>query len=437
MPETPQKLHSHGEPKGAQENRSEAPLGATTDATFDAVIVGAGLVGSASALALGKIGLKVALIDAGQSLSFDPVPERVKASDFSARVSAITPANAEFLRSLGVWEKLSSAMVLPYRDMSVWDELGTAKIDFHALEYQRHELGYILENQNLLAALHSEISLLDNIQFIEETKLLACTINEHTRRLSLSDGHDLIAKLVVGADGANSSVRRMLGIETREWDYEQTAIVCTIKSEQSHQFCARQRFSEHGPIAFLPLADTLQDPEQEARFCSLVWSLDHEQALQKLKLSDEAFKQALFAESEGQLGDILDVSERFAFPLRQLHAKTYIKPSALLVGDSAHAIHPLAGQGVNQGFKDVACLLAIVKQACEQEAELNHDVFLRRYQRQRQFDNMRMMGAMEGFKRLFGNADPILRLVRNVGLGAVNKHTFIKRQIVQSAMGLS
>jgi 2-octaprenylphenol hydroxylase len=421
-------------------NASSEQLTAGADSgknQFDVIVVGAGMVGAVTALALGGLGLNVALVDAGKSLCFSPNVSRASVHDYSARVSAITPANAEFLKSLGVWGKLLEAMALPYQDMSVWDKLGTAKIDFHAAEYQRQELGFIVENQHLLAALHSEIAVTETIHVVEDATLLACNLSGCERDVKLSDGRELTSKLVVGADGANSSLRRLLGIETREWDYEQTAIVCTLESERSHQLCARQRFSEHGPIAFLPLADTASEAGKHERFCSLVWSLDHEEAQQKLALSEEAFRQALYAESEGQLGEIVDVSQRFSFPLRQMHAKTYIKPKAVLVGDAAHAIHPLAGQGVNQGFKDAACLVAVMAQACNSGAELSHDVFLKRYQRQRQFDNMRMMGAMEGFKRLFGNPDPILRLVRNVGLGLANKHTLVKRQIVQSAMGLS
>ncbi len=232
-------------------------------------------------------------------------------------------------------------------------------------------------------------------------------------------------------------MRRTLNIPTREWDYQQSAIVCTVETEKSHEQTAWQRFSERGPVAYLPLRDTLRaDDARHSHFSSIVWSLDTEQARLMYSLDDNAFSKALAKELEGRLGQIKTVSERFMFSLRQRHAKAYVAEQAVLLGDAAHTIHPLAGQGLNLGLNDVHALVRIIEDAQRKGYELAHPVLLKRYQRQRKGENLAMMLGMEGFKRLFGSGDPLLRLLRNTGVNTVNEHTFIKRQIATRAMGL-
>ena len=204
---------------------------------------------------------------------------------------------------------------------------------------------------------------------------------------------------------------------------------------QAHGLVARQRFSESGPVAFLPLNHTL-DAGKQSRFCSIVWSIDTAKADAVMALSDEAFSAQLAAQIEGELGGIKAVSKRFKFPLRQRHAKRYAAKQAILIGDAAHSIHPLAGQGLNLGLDDVQALSGIAQDAKAKSYPLGHPVLLKRYERTRKSENLAMMLGMEGFKRLFGAQDPVLRLLRNIGVDTVNRHTLVKRQIAKKAMGL-
>jgi len=411
-----------------------------TKSHFDVAIVGAGIAGATTAIALSRAGLKVCLMDA-QTPTFDVGFKRETASGFAPRVSAITPANAEWLNELGVWSLLRPEQVLGYQNMEVWEQLGSGRIRFDAHDYQRQALGYIVENDMLLAAClkalgHEETRPCQRFfgHRIERCEYVAA---EQAYQLRLDDERIVNAKLLVGADGANSMVRRILNIPTREWDYDQSAIVCTVRTEQAHQNTAWQRFSEQGPVAYLPLNDTLDETHDDhGHFCSIVWSLDTAKSEEMFALDDTEFSRLLSRELEEQLGEITDISKRFKFPLRQRHAKTYIAKQALLVGDAAHTIHPLAGQGLNLGLSDVKALVDVLQKASDKSYDITHPVLLKQYQRARKTENLSMMLGMEGFKRLFGSTDPLLRWLRNTGVDAMNRHTLIKRQIAQKAMGL-
>jgi len=412
---------------------------------FEVAIVGAGIAGAVAANALGRLGISVALLDAQtpQAQNLDKQGEvlhtRSTVDEFSPRVSALTPANVKWLNELDIWSRLTEQQVRPYTQMEVWEQLGGGRINFNALEYQRPALGYIVENPDLLAAAISALTAQGSIETFFGHKLKQCrfTPEANCYQLDLDNDVRLNADFLIGADGANSYIRRLLNVPTREWDYEQEAIVCTVETEQVHNNTAWQRFSEQGPVAFLPLSDSLS-PEhpRHGRFCSIVWSLDTVEANAIFALPEDEFRQALARALEGSLGAIHSVSQRFKFPLRQRHAKVYTKARAVLVGDAAHTIHPLAGQGLNLGLSDVQTLVSTIEQARIKGYDIAHPVILQRYQRQRRGENLAMMASMEGFKRLFGTSNPMLRLIRNVGVDAVNRHTLIKRQIASKAMGL-
>jgi 2-octaprenylphenol hydroxylase len=249
--------------------------------------------------------------------------------------------------------------------------------------------------------------------------------------LHLDDGRSIRCELLVAADGALSRTRDLLGMRTREWDYGHRAIVTTAAFEHSHAFTAWQRFLPTGPLALLPL------PGDGERLCSIVWSIEESEAEELLDLDDTAFGAALTAASEGVLGNVQACAPRLAFPLRQRHAVDYVMPGAALVGDAAHTIHPLAGQGINLGLADVAVLAEEVERAVARGLAPGRDDVLRRYQRRRKGDNLRMMAAMDGFKRLFGaNALP-LRWLRNTGMRGVAAIPALKRRIIREAMGVS
>lgn len=393
----------------------------------DLLIVGAGMVGSALALALQHSGLEILLLD-GSPLSIKPFDEQ---SAFEPRVSALSAASQRILERLGAWQGISERRLSPYSDMRVWDGSGTGQIHFSAASVHAEVLGHIVENRvvqdGLLERLHdSEIGLLANARL------------EQMRRsgddwlLTLADGRTLRAPLVIAADGANSAVRRLTGCETREWDYLHHAIVTNVRCAQPHQTTAWQRFTDEGPLAFLPL---LRDGQQN--WCSIVWSTTPEQAEHLMALSDEAFCAELERAFEGRLGGVLQADPRVCVPLRQRHAKRYVAEGLALIGDAAHTIHPLAGQGVNLGFLDAAVLAEELLHAYERGERLADIRVLSRFERRRMPHNLALMAAMEGFERLF-QADPLpLRWLRNSGLKWVEQLPQAKALFVRKALGLS
>ena len=426
--------------KGGVLNRS------MNEEAVDILIVGAGMVGAALALSLQSLPYRIALVDSQAEGTFrqtTSTPQSV--SEFEPRVSALTLASQSLLAELGVWSSLLPTQISPYREMHVWDELGTEHIHFDAADMQRSELGFIVENRHLIASMHTQLLQQENLDCFFGANIDSISRAPHRSShrtsttdgspesvISLKGGQILRAKLLVAADGANSLVRSRFSFPMREWDYGHQAIVTTVKTEQMHGNIARQRFSESGPVAFLPLNDT----ENSGRYSSIVWSLETERAKQVMSLDKTEFMAQLTLAIEGRLGEIEDVATRHSFPLRQRHAKTYVDNGVVLIGDAAHTIHPLAGQGVNLGFKDVSALKKVLQQAYDDRLSVSNDLLLRRYQRARQSDNVIMMGVMEGFKRMFEQQDPLVRLVRNLGMAWVNKQRFIKHEIAKQAMGL-
>lgn len=417
-------------------DKQSSATGHSLELDVDIAIVGAGMVGAALAAALADTHFKLAIIDAQDEQSLcREISLSSNVSEFDPRVSALTQASQNLLKDIGAWNYLPPELPQAYRKMTVWDELGTSEIVFDAAEIYQDSLGCIVENQAIVAALHKILSEQKNIQrcFGKQIRTINSSSGADPKHcLILESGQKIHCRLLVAADGALSRIRQWAGIATREWDYQHSAIVCTVQAEKPHELTAWQRFSETGPLAFLPLSDA----EGTHAFCSIVWSQDTDRARHLMSLDDETFMQSLESALETRLGKVRAVSERHAFPLRQRHAKNYVKPGLVLVGDAAHTIHPLAGQGVNLGFKDVKALADILKKAEEQDLQVNNMLLLKRYQRQRQGDNLLMMGAMEAFKQLFAQPDPLVRWLRNTGLSWVNKQRFLKNQIAKHAMGL-
>ena len=393
----------------------------------DLIIVGAGMVGSALGLALKDSGLEIILID-GSPLSIKPFDAEAA---FEPRVSALSVASQRILQRLGAWDGVAARRASPYGEMQVWDGSGTGNIHFSAASVHAEVLGHIVENrviqEALLEPLHdSGVGLLPNARL------------ERLRRsgddwlLTLVDGRELRAPLVIAADGANSAVRRLAGCATREWDYLHHAIVTSVRCEQPHRRTAWQRFTDDGPLAFLPL-----DRQGDEHWCSIVWSTTPEQATRLMALDDEAFRDELGKAFEHRLGRIEASDPRLCIPLRQRHAKRYVEPGLALVGDAAHTIHPLAGQGVNLGFLDAAVLAEVLLHAHGRGERLADERVLSRFERRRMPHNLGMMAAMEGFQRLF-QADPLpLRWLRNAGLDLVDGLPEAKALFVRQALGLS
>lgn len=395
---------------------------------YDLIIVGAGLVGASLACAIAQQehaqSLHIALVEAGND------QHHYANENFDPRVVALTQASQNLLTSLGVWDEIVQARISAYSDMHVWDGEGTAEIHFNCAEVRAKHLGHIVENSVILAALLKKIQQHPQITLIQPARITALT-NGSGVEILLDNSEKLFTRLLIAADGAQSKVRELAEFETREWDYGHKAIITTVQTELPNQATAWQRFMRTGPLAFLPLPTI-----NEKHFCSIVWSAETELADELMQLNDEDFCNRLGFSFEYKLGKILHSSERFAIPLRQRHAKTYIQPHIVLVGDAAHNIHPLAGQGVNLGLLDVAALAQEIERALVRKIPLNDFSILRRYQRQRLAGNLIMMSAMEAFKRLFGSSSLMLTWLRNSGMRQLNSVTELKKIIVKAAMGL-
>ena len=401
--------------------------------TFDVVIVGAGIVGTALACGLADSALRIAIIEQRQPDSDWPQHSQ-DVSGFGSRVSALTHASQQWLEELSVWPAIAGQRVCAYRQMQVWDADGTGSIAFCADEIQQPQLGHIVENRLINIALtrrlqqHQQAGRIsgfvpDKIASIRQHN------NSHTL-LQLDSGVSIETALLVAADGALSPLRERCGFAMREWDYGHHAIVATVKTALSHQHTAWQRFMSEGPLAFLPLGG------EDDRHCSIVWSVLPELAEQLIALSDQDFAEALTKAFEYRLGAVEAVGERACFPLRQRHAINYSQSGVVLVGDAAHTIHPLAGQGLNLGLMDARVLAEELLRARRRELGAGDRAILQRYQRRRKAANLTMMAGMEGFKRLFETPELPLRWLRNAGMSWVSGQGVLKQQLMRQAMGL-
>jgi len=384
---------------------------------YDVIIVGAGMVGATLAAALGREkSLNIALIE---PYVLKPI---TKSDPADLRVSAISQASEHLLKNLAIWSHLIPERLSPFTDMKVW-ETDTSAIHFDSADIGEPHLGHLIENRHIQQACLTQCQHHSNIDFICPDK----PVSKDGNSLIMESGRVLSATLIVAADGAQSPMREWVGIQSQGWDYDQHGIVCTVTTEQPHNKTARQRFLPEGPLAFLPLAN----PNQ----CSIVWSNSTEEAALLGQLSDEDFKLALANAFNHKLGDIIDVSPRASFPLKRRHAERYIAPGFALVGDAAHTIHPLAGQGVNIGFLDAASLADIIIETHLKKRNIGSLHMLSKYQRRRQGDNHAIQFTMDAFNRVFGSDNPFIRLARQCGFNAVNKSTFLKNSFMQQASG--
>jgi 2-octaprenylphenol hydroxylase len=391
-----------------------------TQQQFDVIVVGAGMVGAALALALGRHDFKVALVDAH-------APQLEWPQDgYDIRVSAITRASQQIFASLDAWSLMQAERISPYRDMHVWDAGGDGVIHFDSAEIGEPDLGHIIENRVIVKGLHQRLTEQKNVTPFWPMQSTALSLSASHAQLILEDGTALQARLLIGADGARSWVRQQAGISVKGWDYDQVALVTWVKPEKFHQETAWQRFLASGPLAFLPLTEG---------YCSIVWSTSPAHAAQLQAMEPDRFAQELQAAFENKLGAIEAVGPRAMFPLRSFETQHYILPRLALVGDAAHTIHPLAGQGVNLGLADMASLVQVLIEAQQQQRDIGSEKILRRYERWRRADNRSMLVAMDSFKRFFSTDQPVLRWVRNLGLNLTDHARPIKRLIMQQALG--
>lgn len=392
---------------------------AERDLSFDLLVVGGGMVGATLTCAcLGK-GWRIGLVENREPRRSWPRGE------VDLHVSALNRASQRILERLDVWARIAQLGVSPYREMHVWDAGSGGGIHFDSAELGEPDLGHIVENRVTQLALWERLEGAEEVTLLCPADVGEIELTTGAARLDLKDGRRIDARLLVGADGRDSWVRSRVGIATRGWPYDQRAIVANMQLREWHRETAWQRFLPTGPLAFLPLRDGR---------CSIVWSATESRAEELLGLDEASFRSELAAAIGGRLGPIDTIGPRAGFGLRLQHAEHYVKPRLALIGDAAHALHPLAGQGVNLGLLDAAALAAALDEARDKQRDIGGLWALRRYERARRGDNLLMMTAMDGFKRLFSNASPPLTVLRGTGLSLADrlgplKHLFMRHAL--------
>lgn len=391
--------------------------------SVDVAIVGGGMVGLAVACGLQGSGLRVAVLEqrVPEPLAADAPPQ--------LRVSAINAASEKLLTRLGVWQDILSRRASCYHGMEVWDKDSFGHISFDDQSMGYSHLGHIVENSVIHYALWNKAQQSSDISLLAPAELQQVAWGENETFLTLKDGSMLTARLVIGADGANSWLRNKADIPLTFWDYQHHALVATIRTEEPHDAVARQVFHGEGILAFLPLSDPY--------LCSIVWSLSPEEALRMQQASEDEFNRALNIAFDNRLGLCKVESERLVFPLTGRYARQFAAHRLALVGDAAHTIHPLAGQGVNLGFMDAAELVEELRRLQREGKDIGQHVYLRRYERSRKHSAAMMLAGMQGFRELFAGANPAKKLLRDIGLKLADTLPGVKPQLLRQAMGLN
>ena len=394
---------------------------------FDCVVIGGGMVGAASALTLAQLGLKVALVEKASPEYFSD------GQAFDLRVSAISLASQNLLIQVGAWQQLKQWRHCPYKRLAVWEH-ESAYTEFHASDIHESHLGHIVENRLIQIALWQQVKSMDNIHTFCPDSLTSLTQDNDKATLTLTN-ISLTAKLVVGADGAQSQVRQMSSIGMTGWDYQQSAMLINVETSMRQQDITWQQFFPTGPVAFLPL------PGQSALGgnASLVWYHQRDEITRLASLTNIQLEQEVLNFFPKKLGGI-KVIAKGAFPLTRRHANTYQHKRVLLLGDAAHTINPMAGQGVNLGFKDVIALQHVIAEAIGNGEVWHDEAVLARYEKTRRKDNLIMMSTMDALYAGFSHPSPIIKAVRNLGLLAINKvpilNSTIKNKALAYACGL-
>jgi 2-octaprenylphenol hydroxylase len=385
---------------------------------FDIVVAGAGMVGACAALSLARSGFRSALIEPVE-VSPGPIDET---SSYGERVSAISPASEQILTRLGVWSEMDQSRLCRYEQMFIWHENGNARIQFDSVELARESLGTIIENQQILRALLTVCESQPEIEWFQPDSIGSITENSQRRvSLKLKSGVDLDADLLLAADGRNSTTRDLAGLKTINGSYDQIAIVANVVTEKPHQHTAWQRFLSTGPLAMLPLANGES---------SIVWSCDSDFADELINMDDELFCSALSHAFEYRLGEVKSIGKRLSFPLGWHSCEQWLGNRVLLIGDAAHGVHPLAGQGVNLGFSDVELLT-------NQIGGLDkpwHRAKLRRFERQRKSETAIATHLFTGLKYLYGTDNVGISGLRNLGMHLLQANPWCRRLLMQQAI---
>ena len=394
---------------------------------YNIVVVGGGMAGLTVAALLANSrqaeALRLTVIDSAPRPSFDPD------DDIALRVSAIANGSADILDNIGAWDTAVSTRACPYEHMRVWDGAddsdGASTLKFDADEFAVPQLGFIVENLLIQDAILKVLDKTDvSLRF--DTPIAAIDSAGGTYRVQLEDGREMDADLLIGADGARSLVRESAGIDVTRRPYAQTAFVTHLRPQESHGATARQRFLDDGPLGMLPLADGR---------ISVVWSTTHETARQAMAASDEELGSMLTEASDQVLGELVAAGPRGTFPLCAQHARNYVLPRLALIGDAAHAVHPLAGQGANLGLADASTLSTVIEEAIKKGEHPGDRPVLRRYERARKGANVTMLHLMTGLNQLFAAGSPTIGELRRAGMRLFNVSGPLRERAVKVALG--
>jgi 2-octaprenyl-3-methyl-6-methoxy-1,4-benzoquinol hydroxylase len=386
---------------------------------YDVIVVGGGMVGAALGCGLGGSRLRVAVIED------TPPPAFAPEQPHDLRVSAISIASASILKTVGAWKGIASRRFCPFRRMRVWERSG--EVEFRSEDIDEPVLGYIVENRVIQLALLDRLVEFSNIDFFCPAKTKMIDYGPQGSTVELEDGRILSSRLLVAADGGYSRVRQVAGMGVSGWDYEQHALVLSVETAYDQQDITWQRFTPKGPQAFLPL---------DGPHASLVWYEAPDEIKRLKALSDEALLRELISVFPSALGEIKRIEAKGSFPLKRQHALSYSKEGVALIGDAAHMIHPLAGQGVNIGLLDAAALAEVLVGAHRSGRDIGSTSVLRTYENMRRSNNLIMMTTMDLFYRVFGTANRPLQFIRNLGLGLAERVTPAKKLVMRYAMGL-
>jgi 2-octaprenyl-3-methyl-6-methoxy-1,4-benzoquinol hydroxylase len=410
---------------------------------FDCVVVGGGMVGAASALTLAQLGLRVALVEQSEPEPYSPEQN----SDL--RVSAISLASQQLLEQVDAWSQVTQWRACPYKRLGVWEQ-AYAYTEFNADDIDKKQLGHIVENRILQLALWQQVNTHTNIDLFCPYNLVnlsqeSSRVHLTLKNITSSTETDITTQLVIAADGANSQVRKMVDIGITAWDYQQSAMLINVKTEKPQQDITWQQFLPTGPIAFLPLTRepltrthleknlSKINTAEQGGYASLVWYQQRDEIKRLSALSNQQLQQEIMSVFPKRLGQI-EVIAKGAFPLTRRHANSYQSQRVLLLGDAAHTINPMAGQGVNLGFKDVKALQTVIASAIGNgECWHNIDV-LSRYETMRRKDNLLMMSTMDALYHSFSHPSPLVKTLRNVSLFAINKVPFINTVVKNKAL---
>ena len=388
---------------------------------FDCVVIGGGMVGAASALTLAQLGLQVALVEQYQPKDYSAE------QSFDLRVSAISLASQNLLSQIGAWQQINEWRACPYKRLGVWEH-ESAYTEFNADDIEQSHLGHIVENRLIQLALWQQINAMSNIRAFCPDSLVSLTQDNDKATLILTNS-SITTNLVIGADGAQSKVRQMSAIGITGWDYQQSAMLINVETSMSQQDITWQQFSPTGPVALLPLAGE----SSLGGYASLVWYHQRDEITRLASLTNSQLQEEVLKHFPKQLGEI-KVLAKGAFPLTRRHANTYQHKRVLLLGDAAHTINPMAGQGVNLGFKDVIALQHVIADAISHGEAWHDEAVLARYEQKRRKENLLMMSTMDALYAGFSHPSPVIKAARNLALLAVNKVPFLNSTIKNKAL---